>query len=251
MLSLGYGGMVLCAGHDERETWTSYAKETGRDQDLIIVSSTTNYRFNFIDHEFKRQGASYIQRVDTVVSLFRDAFELSLRQNSMGNDAFWLEASIEFVKHSLVFLEAAKAHTDESVSLSDVKMLSGRVPRNTKEREDRLDNYDRASVGTAKEDIFATMFFKAYAIYNDAHIEAMRKRTIGAALSYFVDHFVILPERTRESVVMTVSTVIDKLISGTAYEFLNTTTTFSARDAFEGRLFSWIFLSPSMGMLVV
>ena len=235
MLSLGYGGMVLCAGHDEKETWMSYAIETGRENDVIVVSSDTKHRFNFIDYEFKRDS-SYIKRVDTVVSLFRDAFELSMRQNSMGNDAFWLEASVEFVKNSLVFLEAAQRDTETSISLSDVKMLSIRVPRNTTEREKRLNSYDKTKVGTPKEDIFATLYFKALEVYKSEEIEPLQKRTIGAAISYFVDQFVILPERTRESVVMTVGTVIDKLISGTTYEYLNTDTTFSPTNAFHGKI---------------
>ena len=35
-LKNGFGGLVLCAKPDEKENWVQYAKEMGREDDLII-----------------------------------------------------------------------------------------------------------------------------------------------------------------------------------------------------------------------
>ena len=52
-LELGYGGIVFCAKPDECETWESYAKEKGREKDIILLSKET---FCFLDYEFSRDA---------------------------------------------------------------------------------------------------------------------------------------------------------------------------------------------------
>ena len=60
-LALGYlandfGGLVLCAKREERYQWQQWARETGREQDVIIFDASGRYRFNFLDWEAQRAG---------------------------------------------------------------------------------------------------------------------------------------------------------------------------------------------------
>ncbi len=60
-LALGYlaadfGGIVLCAKKEERYQWQQWARETGREDDLIIFDVSGRYRFNFLDWEAQRSG---------------------------------------------------------------------------------------------------------------------------------------------------------------------------------------------------
>ncbi len=47
----GYGGLVLCAKHDEKDLWVQYCKETGRLHDIIVLEPGGKYHFNFLEYE--------------------------------------------------------------------------------------------------------------------------------------------------------------------------------------------------------
>ena len=55
-LKNGFGGLVLCAKPDERENWVAYAKETGRENDLIIFGEGSEHEFNPLEYEMTRGG---------------------------------------------------------------------------------------------------------------------------------------------------------------------------------------------------
>ena len=55
-LKNGFGGLVLCAKPDEKDTWIRYAQDTGREEDLILFSKDSKYEFNPLDYELTREG---------------------------------------------------------------------------------------------------------------------------------------------------------------------------------------------------
>lgn len=61
-LALGYlgsaaemGGIVLCAKPTEKDQWLAWAKETGREKDVIVFDASGEHRFNFLDWEAGQQ----------------------------------------------------------------------------------------------------------------------------------------------------------------------------------------------------
>ncbi len=54
-LKNGYGGLVLCAKPDERKSWEEYARQTGREKDLVIFELGKG-SFNPIAYEQERFG---------------------------------------------------------------------------------------------------------------------------------------------------------------------------------------------------
>lgn len=75
-LDAGFGGLVMTAKADERELWEEYARQTGREQDLIIFKPENDYTFNFLDYELKRPGAGggFTQNL---VALFTNVLEVA------------------------------------------------------------------------------------------------------------------------------------------------------------------------------
>src|ERR1700693_2894522 len=60
-LAMGYlnaelGGIVLCAKKDERRQWEQWARETARENDVIVFDASARWRFNFLDWESSRAG---------------------------------------------------------------------------------------------------------------------------------------------------------------------------------------------------
>lgn len=228
-LAYGYGGLVLCSGQDECATWQDYAKRTARDDDVIIVGKEHDNALNFIDVELKKD-VPYVQRIDAVVNVFRDALELSMRKETFGGDAsFWHEASVKLIKQCLVLLDASRHNTTDIVSLFNVQELIIYAPRTMEQAQHAPDNNDQT-------DIFWRTMSQVNNYRQSLDEESSQRREIDQAFSYFFDEFPILPDRTRESVVMTVGTVINSLISGITYEFLNTKTTFSLQETFDGKI---------------
>src|SRR5580704_12849204 len=60
-LAVGYlgsaaemGGIVLCAKISEREQFEQWAKEAGRERDVVVFDASGKHRFNFLDWESSR-----------------------------------------------------------------------------------------------------------------------------------------------------------------------------------------------------
>ena len=50
-LQAGHGALILCAKPDERALWERYAKQVNRERDVVVVSTDSSERFNFLDYE--------------------------------------------------------------------------------------------------------------------------------------------------------------------------------------------------------
>jgi hypothetical protein len=50
----GFGGLVLCAKKDELATWQAYAKETNREDSLLVFDTSGNWVFPFLQYEIER-----------------------------------------------------------------------------------------------------------------------------------------------------------------------------------------------------
>ena len=51
MLKAGFGMCVLCAKPDERYRWEAYAKEMGREDDLIVFNKESGLQFDFLQYD--------------------------------------------------------------------------------------------------------------------------------------------------------------------------------------------------------
>ncbi|MCW0219927.1 MAG: hypothetical protein OJI67_16500, partial [Prosthecobacter sp.] len=68
------GGLVLTAKTDEVLTWQQYAKETGRESDLLIVEQGAPLKFNFLRYELRRPGIG-AGHTENLVNLFCSVLE--------------------------------------------------------------------------------------------------------------------------------------------------------------------------------
>ena len=130
-LRAGFGGLVLCAKPDERANWQRYARETGREHQLIVVSQQADWRFNFIQYELRRPG-SPTRRVENLLSTLMNLLEQSGRQQSgSSNEPFWYQAAELLLRNVLMVLTAARSH----YSLFDVQRFIDSTPQSDRDRE--------------------------------------------------------------------------------------------------------------------
>ena len=101
-LRAGFGGLVLCAKKDELATWQDYARQTGREDSLLIFDQSGKYRFPFLQYEIDREGegAGY---TENLVRLFMTVHEAIDRGKGGGNggDPYWVRAMQQLMRNAI------------------------------------------------------------------------------------------------------------------------------------------------------
>ena len=89
----GWGGLVLCVKNTECDLWRQYCEDTGRSDDLIIISPQSGHRFNFIEFE-SRSSENHEALTTNIVDLLKTVIRAGDEQANFGdNDGiFWDKA---------------------------------------------------------------------------------------------------------------------------------------------------------------
>jgi hypothetical protein len=108
-LQIGMGGLVCCVKPGDRELIEAYAKQTGREDSLVVVSPGGDWRCNLIRYAFLRPGITG-SRVEQLVSLLMtivEAAERSERGSGQG-DKFWQRSLRQILRNGLEVCIAAR-----------------------------------------------------------------------------------------------------------------------------------------------
>jgi hypothetical protein len=217
-LRAGFGGLVLCAKPDERANWERYAKETGRSDQLIVVSPQTDWRFNFIQYELGRPG-SPTRRVENLLSTFMNLLEQSGRQQSQASqEPFWQQAAELLLRNTLMVLTAARSH----YSLMDVQRFIDSTPQSDKDTQSEA--FQQAACYRYLQEAKA------------AYTKQGRQADYEVLENYFLVQFARLADRTRSSITITLNTMLQDLQIGTLRELFSTGTNFFPEDTHEGAI---------------
>lgn len=90
-LKNGFGGIVLCAKPDEADEWIRYARECGREDDLILFREGSEWRFNPLHYETTRSGKGAGLTMN-ITELFMTVFKMGQRitgSSSEEKERFW------------------------------------------------------------------------------------------------------------------------------------------------------------------
>ena len=213
-LKAGFGGLVLCAKHDEQATWERYAHETGRSGHLIVVAEDAPWRFNFLQYELAR-NASLTNRIENVVSLLVNVMAQSGQKGDSSSE-YWYGQAERLLGSALGILAAAQPR----FTFADLNRFIFQAPT------------DRAVIAgeTWGDHPFAKTLEAARAVY-----AAEGKQDDYEQLeSYWLNNFLGMPEGTRGSIITTLDKMLNKLTTGTVRQLFNTDSNFFPEDSFEG-----------------
>ena len=88
-LENGFGGLVLWTKNDEPEFWLRYAREIGRESDIIQLSRE---QFNFLAYEAHRLG-EWAGQTENLVTLFMQMVEIANQRHGHATaDLYWERA---------------------------------------------------------------------------------------------------------------------------------------------------------------
>ena len=99
-LRAGFGGLVLCAKKDELDTWKQYARETGREDSLLVFDTSGKFCFPFLQYEVEREGegAGY---TENIVRLFMTVHEAIGRSKGTAGDPYWTNAMQQLMRNAV------------------------------------------------------------------------------------------------------------------------------------------------------
>ena len=225
-LEFGMSAVVLCAKVSEAERWVKYARQTGREKDVILFRPGTPcpYRLNPVDYEMRRSGAGAGLLVN-LAAMFTSLAEMADRhgQGAGQKDKFWDRAMEQMLTAALCILQNAS----DCVSLADVHELIITAPTSAEMLQSAKWQEQSAC-------------FQAIVRAEERNRQGQlgpRSRDFERSVRYFLDEFPQLAEKTRSIVVNTFTNVAAKLLQHPFYDLFCTDTNITPEQCFEeGRI---------------
>jgi NAD(P)-dependent dehydrogenase (short-subunit alcohol dehydrogenase family) len=217
----GFGGIVTCCKPTDPEDWRRYARETGRERDLIFFGPRHPHRFNYLNFAAHltppdiRPTENLTQLLGTVISVANRG------QATNSQDPYWARAAQQLIRNALDLVLLARGTT--GLTLEEIYQTIITAPTDSEQLHSRewkmssrcmqlLDEAHRKRQGTtATHDLVITA-------------------------NFWLKEFPNLSPRTRGCVISMVTTGIDPLLRGSIHELTNTTTTVTPAATHQGKI---------------
>ncbi len=206
-LRAGYGGLFLTAKGEDRALYTSYVREAGRLDDLLVFSPEDRIRYNFIAEE-QRQSRGPVGLVENLTALLMTVTELNDRRSSGGgggdSERYFRLESMRLARNSLLVLSLARP----AVTVPDLH---------------RLITSTAVSLEQVQSEAWqkGSFCFECLQAADKAPKAESQKADFDLALSYLLHELPALSSRTRSVVQSTLTSATDLLSRGAARDMLS------------------------------
>jgi len=144
LLRKGFGGCVLTAKVDERILWEKYARETGRDKDVVVISDADySDSINLLQYELSQMGGSSSANSE-VANILLEATSLDSKPGN-AKDPFWENSVYNLLYNGIVLLTLSQDYLERNnksspeknggLKLAQLINLIHSAPREPKEQE--------------------------------------------------------------------------------------------------------------------
>ncbi len=205
LLRAGFGGLVLCAKTDERETWQRYCEETGRTDSLLIFDGSGKQRFNFLQYEQERPGAGGGQTENIVELLFTALRTGRAGSGGGSNEEFWENAARQLLRNAVDALRLA----GEPLTLMALMRVIASGPQSKEMKED-------PSWLSSSE---------CLALLERADARDLSERDrhdLEVTTEFWLEAFPRMDERTRANIISTFTGMADGFMRGALHELFCT-----------------------------
>lgn len=228
-LALGYlandfGGLVLCAKKEERYQWEQWARETGREEDIIIFDAGGQWRFNFLDWEASRAGEGGGLTINIVALLdeIAGAIAAGAGKAEDGGDNKFFDDALHHMNTNLVDLPI---FAGLSVTLPLLRSIVSTAPTSLKDLED--EHWQKTSTCAA---IIAEAEQKLHSAPQEIRDDFEECK------NYWLREFPVLSDRTRSIIVLSFSMLVRPFITRPLRRLFSTDTNVRPEDAFTGKI---------------
>lgn len=228
-LALGYlandfGGLVLCAKKEECQQWQQWARDTGREADLVLVNGSGQARFNFLDWEAARAGEGGGLTINIVALLdeIAGAIAGSAGKDEGGGDNKFFDDALHHLLTNLVDLPI---FAGLPVSLPLLRSIVTTAPTTLKDLQDP----DWQKTSTC-----AAIIAEAEQKLSKATPE--ERQDLEECKNYWLREFPVLSEKTRSIIVLSFSMLVRPFITRPLRRLFSTDTNVRPEDAFAGKI---------------
>jgi hypothetical protein len=223
MLRAGFGGICLTVKVDDGPQFVELARAAGRGDDLLVVNSASHLRLNPIDDEASRKGPGAGQ-THNIVSLLLSVIEAADRRGQRssvggGSDPFWNDAKMMVLHFAVDGVKFAAG----TLSIDAIQNFIESAPKSA----------EQAESPEWKARSFCYQCLRGGELRISNRIDA---RDFDKCVTFWVSTFPALPEKTRQSIVMSVTAAINVINRGVINELFGTTNNLSLESTFDGKL---------------
>lgn len=212
-LCKGFGGLVLCVKVDEAELWRKMTAECGRQDDVVVFSAKSNYRFNFMEYEQNRSGDGS-GLTENLVKLFLTVMEIGAKKNSKSADEYWNNTLRQLLRNTIDILKLA----EYPISVKAMYDVISSAP---------ADMSDATSTEWAASSFCGRVLSTAQeknSIDPDWEITAQ----------YWLREFPVLAEKTRSIITSSFTSIADNFNRSVLRNMFCTTTNVTPEDCWKG-----------------
>ncbi len=194
-LRAGFGGLVLCAKKDELDTWRQYAKETGREESLLVFDVEGQCRFPFLQYEIDREGdgAGY---TENLVRLFMTVYEAIDRgKGGGGGDPYWVRAMQQLIRNAIDLCMIAR----ETVSVPLLYDIIRTAPQSQEERDS--EEWKKTSI-----------CWKLLLEGHQKTLDKWKQYDFDSTAAYWLEEFPIIDPKPRSSIISMFTSMADNLL---------------------------------------
>ena len=228
-LALGYlandfGGLVLGAKKEECAQWVQWARETGREQDLIIFDASARYRFNFLDWEAARPGEGGGLTINIVALLDEIAGAIASgasKGESEGDNKFWSDA----LHHMNVNLVDLPIFANLPITLPLLRSIIVTAPTSLKDLADPQWQQNSTCAAIIAE-----------AERNLQNAPPAVKDDFEECKNYWLREYPAIGEKTRGIIALSFSMLVRPFVTRPLRQLFSTDTTVTPEDTFAGKI---------------
>jgi len=220
----GFGGIFHAVKADDTALALEWARRAGRMDDVILFGAKHPARFNFLDYELSRPGEG-AGLTDNIVDLLLNVSEIRDRKSGGGggeNAEFFAAAKKQILRVTIDVLARAKGR----VSVPDIYSMVTSAP--TSREEFSSPQWRQRSF------CYACMVEAAEHANSNARDEF--KSDLDLAGAYWCDEFPQMGDRTRASIVSSVTGTIDTLNRGYMRRLFSENTNFTPDALADGTI---------------
>ena len=235
----GFGGLVLTVKAGDCEMWQQYTKSLGKEKKLVVVSPSTEQRFNFLNYLIKEEYNTV-----NIAHVFLSALQ------KFNEGDYWQNAMEQLIKNAICVLVLANG----KLSIQEMYKLVMSAPRNPAEanmifdsesKETYKDEKGKEQKVTTNQKYFRDIIAKIYTKINpneDVEISQYQKNLINEykdlSLNYWSAEFPQMDSEPRSSIISMFTSLADNLLRGELKDILSSDLgdTFYPELTFEGSI---------------
>jgi hypothetical protein len=190
------GALILTAKAEETAVWQQYAKDCGREDDLIVFNEKSGHTFDPIAYEWYREGRGAGDN-ENLIDFFSTLVSLGKKEVGQGHDPFWERGNEQLMRNVIKLLDLAS----EPISIVSIDRCIKSLPTAPDMHEDE----------TWQQESYCAQLIDSIKARKDS-LTPEQWSDLDFATQFIFKKWPAFDERPRSSLEMTWSGMADKFL---------------------------------------